>query len=155
MSSEIIAALIQVFAAVIIAVGGGLITARYSRHSKEIADDQMLKELFTEFNNEYGKLHKKLTEVEEKYNTSDKLNAAPNVEELKHAIKLYFILCSEEFFWYYHKKRIDKKIWDSWQSGMLYWYNVPAIRELWEAEVKESGKASYYITDEKEFFVRI
>ncbi len=154
MSSEIIAALIQVVAAVIIAVGGGLITARYSRHSKEIADDQMLKELFTEFNNEYGKLHKKLTEVEEKYSTTEKLNAAHNAEELKHTIKLYFILCSEEFFWYYHKHRIDKKIWDSWQSGMLYWYSVPAIRELWEAEVKESGKASYYITDEKEFFVR-
>lgn len=77
MSSEILAALIQVVAAAIIAVGGGLITARYSRHSKEIADDQILKELFTAFNNEYGKLHKLLTEVEAKYNTIEKLNAAP------------------------------------------------------------------------------
>jgi hypothetical protein len=130
------------------------ITAYYSRHTKRLAHDEMLKELFTEFNNEYGKLHKKLAEVEEKHSTTEKLNTAPNAEELRHTIKLYFILCSEEFFWHYHKKRIDKKIWDSWQSGMLYWYSIPAIRDMWEAEVNESGKASYYITDEKEFFVR-
>lgn len=130
------------------------ITVYYSRHTKKLAHDQMLKELFTEFNNEYGKLHKKLVEVEGKYHTPEELNRAPNGEELKHNIKLYFILCSEEFFWYYHKKRIDKEIWDSWQSGMLYWYSIPAIRELWEIEIKESGKASYYITDDKEFFVK-
>lgn len=153
MSSEIVAALIQVFAAVIIAVGGGLITARYSRHSKEIADDQMLKELFTEFNRRYAVLNNTLYAIEAKYSTLEKLNAAPDSFAIKQAVQDYFNLCAEEFFWYYHKKRIDKKIWDSWQSGMLYWYSVPAIRELWEAEVKESGKASYYITDEKEFFV--
>lgn len=155
MSSEIIAALIQVFAAVIIAVGGGLITARYSRHSKEIADDQMLKELFTEFNQRYGTLNNKLREIETKYPTLNQLNAENERSDvLKQAVIDYFILCSEEFFWYHHKKRIDPLIWNSWQSGMLYWYSVPVIRELWEAEVKESGKASYYITDEKEFFVR-
>lgn len=141
-------------ATIVLGVTGIGITAYYSRHTKRLAHDQMLKELFTDFNNEYGKLHKKLTEVADKYSTTEKLITAPNAEELKHTIRSYFILCSEEFFWYYHKKRIDRRIWDSWQSGMLYWYAVPSIRDLWEAEVKESGKRSYYITDEKEFFIK-
>lgn len=133
---------------------GLVITVFIAWRSAKLSHDQMLKELFTEFNERYAVLNNTLYTIEEKYSTLEKLNAAPDAFALKQAVQDYFNLCSEEFFWYYHKKRIDKKIWDSWQSGMLYWYSVPAIRELWEAEVKESGKASYYITDEKEFFVR-
>lgn len=133
---------------------GLVITAFIAWRSAKLSHDQMLKELFKEFNERYAVLNNTLYSIEAKYSTLEKLNAAPDSFALKQAVQDYFNLCAEEFFWYYHKKRIDKKIWDSWQSGMLYWYGIPAIRDMWEAEVKESGKASYYITNEKEFFVR-
>jgi hypothetical protein len=131
---------------------GLVITIFVAWRSAKLSHDQMLKELFTEFNERYSLLNNSLYTIETKYPTLEKLNAVPDSLTLKQAVQDYFNLCSEEFFWYYHKKRIDKKIWNSWQSGMLHWCSVPAIRDMWEAEVMEAGKASYYITDEEEFF---
>ena len=135
----------------IIATG---ITAYYARHTKKIADEQMLKQLFKEFNERYDKLNDTLSEVQTKYSTFDDLNQAPNSGELKKKVNDYFSLCAEEFYWYKHKKRIDKLLWESWQTGMNYWYNnVPSIKALWDKEVLVSGKRSYYITDNDEFFI--
>lgn len=131
---------------------GLVITAFIAWHSAKLSRDQMLKELFAEFNERYAVLNNSLYTIEAKYSTLEKLNAAPDSTTLKQAVLDYFNLCSEEFFWYHHKKRIDPLIWNSWQSGMRYWYSIPAIRDMWETEVKESGKASYYITDKNEFF---
>ena len=36
------------------------LTYRYQRHSKKLADDRMLKELFTEFNVRYDELNNKI-----------------------------------------------------------------------------------------------
>ena len=141
-----------IIATVVLGIIGIGITAYYSRHTKRLAHDQMLKELFTEFNTRYDRLNNILRKIEEKYPDLEKLNAAKNPEKIKQKVIDYFILCSEEFFWYYHKKRIDKTIWNSWQAGMLYWYSIPTIKSLWENEVAESGKASYYITNHVEFF---
>lgn len=129
------------------------VTAYYSWHTKKIAHEQMLKQLFTEFNIRYDELNNSLADIERDFNTIDKFNNAENVIKLRQKVIAYFILCSEEFFWYYHKKRIDPLIWKSWQAGMNYWYNnVPAIKELWKKEVETTGKQSYYITNKVEFF---
>lgn len=132
---------------------GLVITVYYSWHTKKIADEQMLKQLFTDFNERYDKLNDFLVLIENKYPTLDSLNQAKDADLLKQKVIDYFSLCAEEFFWYYHKKRIDPIIWASWQAGMKYWYNeVPTIYTLWEQEVKANGKQSYYITNEEEFF---
>jgi hypothetical protein len=129
------------------------ITFFYSYNQKKISDDQMQKQLFTEFNRKYSKLNNTLNLIEIKYPTLDLLNKADDAIKLKQDVIDYFSLCAEEFYWYHHKKRIDTLIWNSWHSGMNYWYtNVPAIKELWEQEVKTNGKASYYIIDDNEFF---
>jgi hypothetical protein len=134
---------------------GLLVTVIYSRHSTKLAHDQMMKELFADFNKRYNLLNNSLHEIETKYDTTEKLDKAPNSFALKQSVQDYFNLCAEEFYWYRHKRRIDKIIWDSWQSGMLYWYHVPAIKDMWQSEIAESGKASYYITDGREFFVKL
>ncbi len=134
---------------------GSIVTYYYSRQSKQLAHDQMMKELFADFNTRYSKLNNALFEIEEKYKSTDQLNRAPNATFLKQTVLDYFNLCAEEFYWYYHKGRIDKIIWNSWHSGMIYWHdNVEAIRDMWKAEVEANGKSSYYIIDEKEFFVK-
>lgn len=139
---------------IILGAVGIIITLWYSIHSKNLAHDQMMKELFADFNRRYSQLNNSLAEIESKYPTIEKLNTAVNSFALKQAVQDYFNLCSEEFYWYYHKSRIDKIIWDSWQSGMIYWYNVPAIKDMWENEISLNGKVSYYITGKTEFFVK-
>jgi len=141
-------------ATLILGIVGIGITAYYSWHTKKIADEQMLKQLFTEFNLRYDELNDYLFQIDKEYRTKETLEQAENSRELKQKVIDYFILCAEEFYWYHHKKRIDPLIWKSWQSGMNYWYNkVPAIKELWDEEVKANGKESYYITDNVEFFI--
>ena len=138
---------------IILGIIGIAITLYYSRHSKKLAHEQMLKQLFTEFNDRYDNLNNYLVEIEKNYPTLELLEKAKNSAELKQKVIDYFSLCAEEFFWYHHKGRIDGIIWKSWNAGMNYWYNdVPAIKDLWELEIKANGKASYYITDGHEFF---
>jgi len=144
----------NLLATIILGLVGIGITAYYSRHNKKIANEQMLKQLFTEFNQRYNVLNDYLFLIEKEFPTIELLNQAENSRELKQKVIDYFSLCAEEFFWYHHKKRIDSLIWKSWHSGMNYWYNnVPSIRALWDEEVKSNGKTSYYITNNVEFFV--
>jgi hypothetical protein len=140
-------------ATLILGTIGISVTAYYSWHTKSIAHEQMLKQLFTEFNQRYNGLNDYLCEIERNYPTLELLNKAENAEFLKRKVVDYFSLCAEEFYWYYHKKRIEPLIWESWKAGMNYWYQkVPVIRELWEFEVRNNGKKSYYITNQVEFF---
>lgn len=46
---------------------------------------------------------------------------------IKKSMRLYFDLCSEEFF-LFQKGRIDKEIWQEWKSGMTYMLNKPAFQ---------------------------
>ncbi len=133
---------------------GLFITFYYSKQSKKLAHEQMQKQLFTEFNQRYEALNDYLIEIRNNCPTMEQLTGHPDSENLKRKVNDFFNLCAEEFFWYKHKKRIDKLVWESWQHGMNYWYNnVPAIRDLWKLEIESSGKKSYYITDKVEFFI--
>ena len=131
---------------------GIFITCYYSHNSKKIADEKMLKELFTEFNQRYNGLNKYLVEIEGKYNSIDLFNEAENFYIIKQKVIDYFNLCAEEYFWHKHKERIDPVIWESWQIGMNYWIKVPTIKSLWKEEIKNNGYVSYYLNDEDEFF---
>lgn len=128
------------------------ITWFYSLHQNKIAHEQMLKQLFTEFNSRYDLLNEFLSEIEKNYYNSDLLIDDKRCEILKQKTIDYFNLCAEEYFWY-KKKRIDQKIWDAWSAGMQHWYKVPAIQALWDSEIKESCR-SYYITNGNEFFIK-
>lgn len=143
----------SLLATILLGSVGILITIYYSWHTKKLLHEQMLKQLFTEFNARYAELNNSLIEIEKKYPTLEQLNNAEDGDKLKQKVIDYFSLCAEEFYWFHHKDRIDKIIWKSWQSGMNYWYNhVPSIKALWEAEVRMNGKHSYYIDSDKEFF---
>lgn len=144
---------VTVLSTIILGVFGILITRYYSKQSKQLADDQMMKELFTEFNRRYDELNDSLEIIHNSYPTMEKLNAAQDSAELKNKVIDFFNLCAEEYYWSYHKKRIDPLVWKSWNEGMNYWYNsTPSIKEMWLREVENGGLSSYYITDKKGFF---
>lgn len=131
----------------------GSIALYFSWQQKKIAHDQMMKELFTEFNKRYDDVNQFLEEIERLYPTIDALNLAPNAVELKNRAIDYFNLCAEEYFWY-NKNRVDKEIWNSWFEGMNYWYNnVSSIKTLWEIEIREKGRKTYYIENGVGFFI--
>ena len=105
-------------------------------------------------NDRYDYLNDYLVEIENRYRTKELFEKAENKDLLKKKVIDYFILCSEEFFWYHHKNRIDNTIWDSWEQGMNYWFNeVEVIKDIWIEEIAKNGKKSYYILDDGvEFF---
>jgi hypothetical protein len=138
---------------IVLGVMGVFITIYYSHQNSKLAHDNMMKELFAEFNTRYDKLNDQLQIIAFRCPTSKLLNDAQDSQELRKNVIDYFNLCAEEYYWYHHKKRIDKLVWESWHRGMNYWYNnVESIRDLWDHEAKTSGMGSYYITDNKGFF---
>ncbi|MFZ1704892.1 MAG: hypothetical protein WAT79_11140 [Saprospiraceae bacterium] len=145
--------MIEILVTLIIGCFGYLITHYYSKHSKELAHDQMMKELFKDFNARYDKLNNNLIRLEKDKLILEKLKECKEFDVYHQTIIDFFNLCAEEFYWYHHKHRVDPIVWNSWNKGMNYWFNnIPAIQELWDIEIKNDGKISYYIIDQNEFF---
>ena len=148
---EVFLDLAPVISATILGVFGLLISRKYQRKNREIADDRMMKELFSEFNHRYNKLNDSLASLEKKNWTLPELEMEDN-KKYKDDVIDFFNLCAEEYYWF-TKGRIDPKVWKAWYSGMNYWVNqVKVIQELWLKEIKANGKTSYYLEGAEEFF---
>lgn len=143
---------ITLLSSIVLGGFGTFITIYYAGHSRKLSNEQMLKQLFSEFNHRYDLLNSFLSQIERECPSMEQFQKHNQADLLKLKVVDYFCLCAEEFFWYHHKRRIDPLIWNSWQSGMNYWYRIPTIKYLWEEEVKSNGKSTYYITNSKEFF---
>ena len=53
-------------------------------------------------------------------------------------MRIYFDLCSEEFF-LHENGHIDDKVWKEWEKGMIVAFNKPAFRTAWNEVIKKSG----------------
>jgi len=131
------------------------LTFRYQKHSKKLANDKMLKELFTEFNTRYDKLNDTLNEISDGH--PNWLNNIKSDEKYKqnsyNVIIDFFNLCAEEYFWF-KEGRINAKIWKSWSKGMNDIFNdSQLIQTIWSKECENEGYKSYYIEKPNEFFV--
>ncbi len=130
-------------------LAGLVITYYYSQRTEQLSHEQMMKQLFTEFNARYSLLNDSLARIKRDFPT---LKSLEQSEDLKQKAIDYFSLCAEQYYWF-KKGRIDDSIWVSWKSGMNYWHdNVLPIRELWKKEMETSGPTSYYISKNNEFF---
>ncbi len=67
-------------------------------------------------------------------------------DETMRYMRVYFDLCSEEFFLHKHKY-IDEKVWKEWEEGMSYVFNKKAFRRVWEKISSDTG----FYTDFKKF----
>ena len=92
----------------ILSVIGVGITLAFGVSQNKLANDRMLKELLTEFNQRYNNLNDDLQWItlEGELNHSDRLK---NID--------YFNLCAEEYMWF-RKSRISIEVWDSWVNGI-------------------------------------
>lgn len=57
-------------------------------------------------------------------------------------IRIYFDLCSEEYF--LHKKgRLEDEVWKEWLQGMKYTMNLPVFKQIWDDYYRDTD---YYTT---------
>lgn len=130
------------------------LTFKYQKHSKKIADDKMLKELFTEFNVRYDRLNDILAEVSDLHPNWLNTIKSNDIDKKVHYATIidFFNLCAEEYFWY-KEGRINAKIWKSWFKGMNDLFEEsPLIQNIWRKECENEGYKSYYVDRPDEFF---
>ena len=141
------------YASIIVSLVGVLVTAFLTRQANKRQKDSIIKDLFKEFNERYGNLNDDLHYIKDNYLTLDSLRTISTNRKYLNSIYDYLDLSAEEYYWWKHKKVIDKVIWKSWHTGMVYWYNeLPALREIWEEEKKAKNLVSYYLKDGEDFF---
>jgi len=54
-----------------------------------------------------------------------------NNEDVKRYLRVYFDLCSEEYF-LHEEKYIKENVWKEWKEGMQVAFNKKAIRKYWQ-----------------------
>ncbi|MCL7987062.1 hypothetical protein M8998_03800 [Sphingobacterium sp. lm-10] len=146
--------LVKAFTPAFLGVVGIVITVIFSAANKKLNHQKMEKELFSEFNKRYDEFNDSLDLLDTIATLSQLKEIDSLIEKKKmyHLLIDYFNLCAEQYYWY-KKKRISAKLWESWHSGMMYYYrNYAVFRELWEAEIAGDGYKSYYLEKGKDFF---
>jgi hypothetical protein len=140
-------------ASIIISAVGISLAAFLTNQSNRRQKDLIVKDLFKEFNERYSKLNDDLHFIVD--NKLDLKSLRTNRDCLKQLNSLYdyLDLCAEEYYWYNHKKVIDKVAWKGWQAGMQYWcMKCTALKQLWDEEKGAKNLTTYYLKDNQSFF---
>lgn len=110
--------IIKSFGAIILAIVAAWLAYRHNNLTRELSNDNLQKQLFTEFNARYDHLNDllqyliDLCEEEETFffdSTDEEKIGEYTKANIKFKINDYFNLCSEEYYWH-TKKRIDDRI---------------------------------------------
>jgi len=144
--------ILKELAPLIISIIAIWLTSRYQNHTKKLADDRMMKDLFTEFNQRYDKINNDL-DIISKLSSEEWGDLKPKDKAKKEGVVVdFFNLCAEEYYW--HKEgRIKGNVWASWSKGMNDIFDKSkVIQNLWAEECENEGYKSYYISSKNEFF---
>lgn len=113
---------------------GGVAGFTYFIYRQHLDEAKLFKELFGEFNARYDALN-------------DDLNAilfGPHEGSLpvneREPLFSYFNLCAEEYF-FYKAGYIDRRVWESWYRGMIFFFKHLRVQALWEQDCEAD---SYY-----------
>jgi hypothetical protein len=107
-------------------------------------NDRIFKDLFTEFNRKYDeKFNDRFNSIIANSSKVSDYQLSPKDELL---IIDYLNLCSEEYLWY-QKNRIPLKVWNAWESAMIYFLNNPHINKV--VLTQKGQELSYYGLFEK------
>jgi hypothetical protein len=152
-SWEFYTAITSIAVTVLLGVAVWCSTEKFNKNQSEIANHQLQKELFGEFNKRYDVLNDYLEKITKYQSLEHLMDKKPNKYPfLRNRLNDYFNLCAEEFFWY-KNTRIDEDIWQSWEAGMNFWYNNhPIIREAWKEEYEDFGHQAFYLKKGEQFF---
>jgi len=114
---------------------GGVLAAAFGLahliQQQKLAETQLFKALFTEFNQRYNELNERLDAV----SIDDPMSDAD-----RSVVVDYFNLCAEEYL-FYSEGYIHQAVWRSWCRGMLQYLDRQPYHDLW---LTESKTGSYY-----------
>lgn len=121
---------------------GGIFAFMYFFYKQHDQDTDVFLSLFWQLNLRYDKLNENLNEIASE---NDQTTLTKKEQE-----KLcdYFNLCAEQYM-YFTAGYIDVRVWESWTSGMFYFYKNPRIKRFWDNEILQN---SYYDFDPKIIF---
>ena len=118
--------------AAIIGVPVAFLVASQKQKTEEL---RLFKELFTEFNERYDRMNKRL------YDIPTEPEDLPLSPDERNVLFDYFNLCGEEYL-FYEQGYIYPRVWVAWRNGMqIFFFHNPRIKKLWVEELKTG---SYY-----------
>jgi hypothetical protein len=98
--------------------------------------DQIKQGYFADYTKRYQEI---ILHFPENINTNDfDLNIEANKDQIMRYLRVYFDLCSEEFF-LHRNGYIDDKVWKEWEAGMVFAFNKPAFIQAWEVIKTDTG----------------
>ena len=115
----------------VVSVTAAVLSVIFFVQQQRLAEMQLFKQLFVEFNQRYNALNDDLQGV---------IRDGVTTEKARMAVLDYFNLCAEEFL-FYEEGYIDERVWKAWSNGMRIYFDTPPVAELWSAE---SRTDSYY-----------
>jgi hypothetical protein len=116
-------------------VAGGVTTFLYTQHLQET---RLFTELFQHFNKRYDDLNERL-------NIIAGMSTSEIAQQDRQVLMDYFNLCAEEYL-YFNAGYIDAAVWRSWTRGMEIYAAIPAIRQLWEEELRTGSYYGFSLT---------
>ena len=104
----------------------------YFAQQQKLAEMSLFNKLFTEFNCRYDKMNARLRQIAISGELPDEAD--------RQAIVDYYNLCGEEYL-FFAEGYIHRRVWRSWCSGMLTYFENEPFRSIWE---EENATTSYY-----------
>ncbi len=112
----------------------------------KIQNEQIKHNYFSEYTKRYQEINLHFPENINEILFSYEDLAPEKRDETMRYMRVYFDLCSEEFF--LHKNDyIDEVVWKEWEEGMSFAFNKAAFKIAWEKISKDSD----FYTDFKKF----
>lgn len=110
----------------------------YFVQQQKLAETNLFKDLFVDFNARYDKLNAELGRIRRLSKSAGE--PQPKLSDADRALIMdYFNLCAEEYL-FYSEGYIHREVWRSWCAGMLSYFREEPFRSQWNDE----DKASYY-----------
>ena len=104
----------------------------YFVQQQRLAEINLFKDIFTNFNNRYDKINDKLYMILKSHNKLTPIKMK--------FIYDYFNLCSEEYL-FFKEGYIYRDVWKAWCRGMLIFIDKKPFDKIWEIEEQTD---SYY-----------
>ncbi|MBU1853962.1 MAG: hypothetical protein KJ957_07960 [Candidatus Omnitrophica bacterium] len=103
----------------------------------KIQNEQIKNNFFAEYTKRYQEIILHFPENINDVNFSYEDLSVPRRERIMRYMRVYFDLCSEEYF-LHKKKHLDEIVWEEWKTGMTYAFNKPAFQKAWKVVTKNS-----------------
>lgn len=98
--------------------------------------DQIKQGYFADYTKRYQEI---ILHFPENINTDNfDLSKEVNRDQIMRYLRVYFDLCSEEFF-LHRNGYIDDKVWKEWEAGMVFAFNKPAFIQAWDVIKTDTG----------------